>query len=99
VTQALIKAFGKGKIVTRPSADQPHEADLLMLDCTKAKTKLNWHPRLDFEDCIDLTAGWYSAWHNGGDMAAFTRFQLTQFEEMSVGPTLRNAHSRQQEAV
>jgi len=94
VTQALIKAFGKGRIVTRPIPGQPHEANLLTLDCTKAKIKLKWQSRLHFEDCVRLTADWYSAWYGGSDVAAFTRLQLAQFEEMDQGPVLHSPHPR-----
>jgi CDP-glucose 4,6-dehydratase len=94
VAEALIAALGKGRIVTRPVPDQPHEANLLMLDCAKAKVKLKWQPRLHFEDCIRLTAEWYSAWYGGSDMTAFTRLQLAHFEEMDVRPVLRGAHSK-----
>ena len=42
------------------SNDQaPHEANLLMLDISKAKFKLGWEPRTGIEECCKLTAEWY----------------------------------------
>ena len=39
--------------------DQPHEANLLMLDITKAKTELDWLPALNFEEMIKYTVEGY----------------------------------------
>ena len=36
-----------------------HEANLLLLDITKAKNKLGWRPRLDVNKCALLTSDWY----------------------------------------
>lgn len=38
---------------------QPHEARILKLDSTKAKTELGWQPRLNLDEAIRLTAEWY----------------------------------------
>ena len=39
--------------------DAVHEAKLLMLDITKAKTRLGWKPRMDMKQCMVLVADWY----------------------------------------
>ena len=36
-----------------------HEANLLMLDITKVKTRLGWKPRLDATQTAILTSDWY----------------------------------------
>lgn len=41
------------------SAPQPHEAANLLLDCTKARTQLNWIPVFSVEDAIDATVRVY----------------------------------------
>jgi CDP-glucose 4,6-dehydratase len=38
---------------------QPHEATLLNLDCTKAKTQLGWRPVWTFDETLTATANWY----------------------------------------
>jgi CDP-glucose 4,6-dehydratase len=38
----------------------PHEAAVLRLDCTKARTELGWRPVLGLERALDLTAQWFS---------------------------------------
>jgi CDP-glucose 4,6-dehydratase len=39
--------------------DQPHEASLLRLDCSKARTKLKWLPVWAGKQTIEKTAQWY----------------------------------------
>lgn len=82
VASAMIAAVGKGKLVICQNPDAPHEANLLQLDCSKARSKLGWCPKLDFSEAISFTAGWYAAWHQGGDMAAYTFEQISRYEAM-----------------
>ena len=55
----LIKNFGKGELKDSSDPNAVHEAKLLMLDITKAKTRLGWNPRLDMQQCLALVADWY----------------------------------------
>lgn len=47
--------------MTDPNA--VHEANLLMLDITKAEERLGWKPRMDIDQCIALTADWYKRYN------------------------------------
>ena len=76
VTQSLVARLGTGRVRIETQADAPHEANLLVLDCAKAKAGLGWRPALTFDECIGFTADWYANWHAGHDMAAFTRAQI-----------------------
>lgn len=55
---------------------QPHEAGLLKLDSSKAKTKLGWTPRWSLETALSKTVEWHQAWRNQEDMAAITSSQI-----------------------
>lgn len=37
---------------------QPHEAGFLKLDCSKARARLGWRPRLAFTEALALTVDW-----------------------------------------
>lgn len=52
----LIKNYGKGELKDSSDPNAVHEAKLLMLDITKAKTKLGWKPRMNMQQCMDLVA-------------------------------------------
>jgi len=43
----------------RSASPQPHEANLLYLDSSKARELLRWRPVLSFEETVEMTASWY----------------------------------------
>ena len=55
----LISIWGSGKWTDLSRALSVHEAELLSLDCTKAKTMLGWRPKLSLEQTLERTAHWY----------------------------------------
>lgn len=57
-----------------------HEANLLKLDCNKARAKLGWQPRWDINTALMQTVAWYDAWRQGADMAVFSLEQIHQYE-------------------
>ena len=59
VATELIKNYGKGELKDSSDPNAVHEAKLLMLDITKAKTKLGWKPRMNLQQCMELVADWY----------------------------------------
>jgi len=63
------------------SAEQPHEAGLLKLDSSKAKTYLGWQPRWNLETALSKMLEWHDAWRSGADMAALTSAQIQSFEK------------------
>lgn len=64
-------------------SSQPHEAQLLKLDITKAKARLKWAPRWDLNKAMQTIIEWHFAWVNGEDMKAFSLNQICDFEEIS----------------
>ena len=61
----------------------PHEAELLALDATKAETQLNWHNKLSFEETLDWTLDWYKAVESGTNPMEQTEVQINKFREMN----------------
>ena len=59
-----------------------HEAAYLRLDSSKARTRLQWHPRLTIEPALEWTAEWYGAFARGADMQAFTMQQIAAYERL-----------------
>jgi CDP-glucose 4,6-dehydratase len=58
---------------------QLHEATLLKLDISKARARLAWRPALDLDATLALTADWYRAWLEGGDLRTLTEQQLDHY--------------------
>jgi CDP-glucose 4,6-dehydratase len=48
------------------SGPQPHEAQYLHLDSSKARSKLDWQPVWSFTEGVTATLDWYRAWLDQG---------------------------------
>lgn len=64
-----------------------HEARLLLLDNTKAKTMLHWYPKFSVREWLKLTYDWFQAYRDGKNMIIFTENQIEQYIELSVRKT------------
>jgi CDP-glucose 4,6-dehydratase len=81
VAQTLARLWGEDAHVELASAAaNPHEAGLLTLDSTLARTQLRWKPRWSLEQALARTTGWHRAWLNGADMAAVSLDQIRDWE-------------------
>ena len=59
VAQMIVENYGSGELKDVSDPDALHEANLLMLDISKAKFKLGWEPRTSIRQCATLTTEWY----------------------------------------
>ena len=59
VATMITKYYGKGELKDVSDPHALHEANLLMLDISKAHALLGWEPRTNIEQCCQLTADWY----------------------------------------
>jgi len=66
---------------THSHETHPHEAHYLKLDCTQAKTALEWRPVWGLERALDETVQWYKAWHNKKDMHKVTLQQIINYQQ------------------
>ncbi len=57
----------------------PHEANHLKLDCTKAKSQLGWQPRWNLKKALRKSVGWYQAHANNQAMYEMTLDQINEF--------------------
>jgi len=64
LVKLIIKNWGSGDVKVDTSS-QPHEAGLLKLDISKARTFLGWNPVYNIYETIDRTINWYSNFYNG----------------------------------
>lgn len=64
------------------SQRHPHEATLLKLDISKAKSKLGWFPRWSLETALENTSDWYEAYKNKESMADFSIKQINDYKRL-----------------
>ncbi len=58
---------------------QPHEAHLLKLDSSKARSQLDWQPRWKLAEALQRTLQWHLAWRAGQPMRAFSLAQINDY--------------------
>ena len=61
------------------ASPQPHEANYLKLDSSKARARLGWAPRWRLDKALDMTVDWHRAWRQGGDMRAASLAQIAEY--------------------
>ena len=83
---ALARYWDAVKFRLNPPVDQPHEANLLRLDCTKARYHLLWHGVLSPEECFQMTAEWYREFYNCGRI--LTMDQIEKYMQLAASRKL-----------
>lgn len=62
--------------------DNPHEEMYLRIDCSKARLRLDWIPKLNLGDGLEWTVDWYKQYQHNNDMRKFTEKQIDDFQEL-----------------
>lgn len=76
----LRDSLGRKLAIKKSKGGNPHEANLLLLDSSKAKKMLNWTGKLKIEQAVKFTADWYSAYYSKKKMDDFTLQQIEEYE-------------------
>lgn len=66
------------------TAPKPHEAHLLMLDSTKARTLLGWKPRWTLVHALQAVAEWHTAHERGEPLREVVMQQLAAYEAQDI---------------
>jgi len=81
VVKNLSRHWGSEPSFTVEAVQQPHEAALLKLDCSKAAQRLGWNPKLDLDLALGWTVEWYQSWKRGENMGSFTVRQIREYQD------------------
>ncbi|HHH43558.1 MAG TPA: CDP-glucose 4,6-dehydratase [Gammaproteobacteria bacterium] len=82
IVERMIEAWGEGATYELDSRPQPHEANYLKLDSSKARALLGWAPKLDLARTLQWLTEWYRACEQGEDMRAYTLAQIGTYQQM-----------------
>jgi len=66
---------------------QPHEANYLKLDISKARSRLHWEPRWSLSQALESIVVWHRAWLAGEDMRAYCHTELERFADARLTET------------
>ena len=76
VTSTICQLWGEGASFSINNNPQPHEANYLKLDCSKAKAEMNWIPKWDIETTLKSIVDWNKALLNKEDIRKVTEEQI-----------------------
>lgn len=82
IVDGLIGRWGGRAAAQRDEGPHPHEAVVLALNSSKARTELGWHPVLGLEKALDWVVEWYKAIADGNDARAITLEQIGRYQAM-----------------
>lgn len=81
----MISGIWSGRIRWQfDQSHQPHEAGYLRLDSAKARTRLNWSPKLALPEALRWTVEWYQSFLKGEDARKITTSQLSRYQGAAV---------------
>lgn len=67
MVKLILKKWGSGRYQIDNVENRLHEAGILKLDISKAKSELNWEPIMNSEKAIENTLKWYSTFLKDSD--------------------------------
>ena len=83
VVNELAKLWGKEARWEPDPNSHPHESNYLKLDCSKAKARLGWIPKLSLSTALEWTVEWYKVYHrNSKEIRELTEKQISRFQDL-----------------
>lgn len=79
IVERMCDLWGEGAGWTRDESVQPHEANYLKLDISKARAGLGWGPRWSLGEALARIVAWHRAWRAGEDMAARCHAEIAAY--------------------
>lgn len=83
IVDRLASGWGDGASWCLDKEVQPHEANVLRLDISKARACLSWSPRWSLDEALARIIDWHKSWRAGDDARSICLGQIADF--MRVG--------------
>lgn len=84
IVEKLVNLWGPQACWTQDGGLHPHEANLLMLDSTKASKKLGWKPVWTLEQTLSRIVRWHRALLAGADMHAYCLDEIKAYNRDAI---------------
>jgi CDP-glucose 4,6-dehydratase len=82
IVNKMTGQWGNGAAWKLDDRENPHEANYLKLDISKAKIRLGWRPRLRLDDALQRVVAWHKAHQSKVDMRQFTINQIEEYTQL-----------------
>jgi CDP-glucose 4,6-dehydratase len=79
IVDSICKFWGGHAAYTIDTNPQPHEANYLKLDYSKAKSELGWTPMWSINDSLESIVKWNKSYMSGDNMREITQNQICSY--------------------
>lgn len=79
ITKTVCELWGDGASYQIDTNPQPHEANYLKLDCSKAKAELGWIPKWNIHKTLESIVDWNKAYIAGENMRSKSEQQIDDY--------------------
>lgn len=80
IVEHLVQRWGQGARWQLDASEQPHEANYLKLDISKAQSRLHWAPRWPLATALEKIVVWHHAWLDKADVHALCLAQIQDYQ-------------------
>ena len=84
ILDKMVHFWGKGAYYEIDKSQQPHEANFLKLDCSKATTRLKWHPQWRLEYNLEKITTWHRAWLDRKNMKNHCLEEIKDYMQVAL---------------
>jgi CDP-glucose 4,6-dehydratase len=79
VVELMISGWGDSASWGKEGSEQPHEAHLLKLDCSKARVQLGWTPKWNLNEAIQQIIEWHRIFATKVNMQELSLAQINYY--------------------
>jgi CDP-glucose 4,6-dehydratase len=80
IVKRLAEIWGDNATWALDNNINPHEANYLKLDCSKAKARLNWKSKWPLDEALNRIVEWQKYYQQGVDMQSVTFAQIANYQ-------------------
>jgi CDP-glucose 4,6-dehydratase len=84
IVKELCTKWGNEAEYIFDNKEHPHEANYLKLDCSKARFKLDWHPKWSLDVALDKVIEWAKAYQSRDDLNKVCLKQIKEYMNSGV---------------
>ncbi len=79
VVELVMSSWGQSATWEKEGSEQPHEANLLKLDCSKSRTQLGWMPKWGLNEAAKKIVEWQKAYQRKENMQEVSLIQINNY--------------------
>lgn len=84
IVQRLCEDWGDGASWTLQEGNHPHESNVLKLDISKARQRLNWVPRWTLDLALEKITRWHQSWLQGNNMRDYCLSEISEYGSLNL---------------